>query len=526
MEIQPILEEIGLTKSEIKVYLALLELGSSTTGAIVDKSGASSSKIYEILEKLVQKGLVSYIIQAGTKYFEAADPERILDYVKEKRDAIEKQEKDIEKLLPELKLKKTLSKYKSQATIFKGMKGAETAFEDILKTLKKGDEYYVLGVSIISDSFRRFMLKFHKKRAKMGVKVKMLFNEQAKELGEERAKIPLTKIKYLPKEMFTPAAINVYANKTLIAVGTEELTFVLIESNEVADSFRAQFEGLWKQETMVVKGVDAIQNIVEEILDYDEVDFIGARGYFVDVMPDYIKEWQKKAIKKGFKMRNIVDIETKGHAITNFSFAQTKYTLPKEFSKLSVFWIYGNKVVISNWVEKEPIAFIMENKHLHDMYKEQFEALWNQRVTSVTGYKDVMNLFTSLMEELGEGGEYYTIGATFGYEITGKLRDEFFIPFHKKRLKMGVKAKLLAVRDYGKDIMRNIAIAGDPEAKLSELRFMRKEFKSPAAIVIYKNKVAIFLWKKEPIAILISDKAVRDSFKLYFDALWQNAEKE
>ena len=44
-----LLEEIGLTKSEIKVYLALLELGSATSGPIVDKSGASSSKIYEIL---------------------------------------------------------------------------------------------------------------------------------------------------------------------------------------------------------------------------------------------------------------------------------------------------------------------------------------------------------------------------------------------------------------------------------------------------------------------------------------------
>ena len=69
-----LLEAIGLTKSEIKVYLALLELGSSTTGPIVEKSGASSSKIYEILEKLIQKGLVGHVIKAGKKHFEAAPP--------------------------------------------------------------------------------------------------------------------------------------------------------------------------------------------------------------------------------------------------------------------------------------------------------------------------------------------------------------------------------------------------------------------------------------------------------------------
>ena len=81
--IEKTLEEIGLTKSEIKVYLALLELGSSQTGKIVQKSKAASSKIYEILEKLIQKGLVSYIIKSGIKHFEAAPPERIMDYLEE-----------------------------------------------------------------------------------------------------------------------------------------------------------------------------------------------------------------------------------------------------------------------------------------------------------------------------------------------------------------------------------------------------------------------------------------------------------
>src|SRR3989344_3052406 len=93
-----LLEEIGLTKSEIKVYLALLELGSSTTGPIVDKSGASSSKMYEILERLIQKGLAGYVIKSGTKYFEAADPKRLFDYLKEKKNKLDQQEKDLQQI--------------------------------------------------------------------------------------------------------------------------------------------------------------------------------------------------------------------------------------------------------------------------------------------------------------------------------------------------------------------------------------------------------------------------------------------
>ena len=56
-KIQLELEQIGFTKSEIKIYLALLKLGSSTTGPIITESKTANSKIYEVLEKLIEKGL-------------------------------------------------------------------------------------------------------------------------------------------------------------------------------------------------------------------------------------------------------------------------------------------------------------------------------------------------------------------------------------------------------------------------------------------------------------------------------------
>ena len=69
-----ILEEIGLTHGEIKTYLALLTLGSSSTGPIAKESGVSRSKLYIILDKLEKKGLVSHIEKDGIIYFQSADP--------------------------------------------------------------------------------------------------------------------------------------------------------------------------------------------------------------------------------------------------------------------------------------------------------------------------------------------------------------------------------------------------------------------------------------------------------------------
>ena len=61
------LKDAGLTDGEAKVYLALLELGSSTTGPIIHKSKIAKSIVYQILEKLMQKGLVSYVTKEKTK---------------------------------------------------------------------------------------------------------------------------------------------------------------------------------------------------------------------------------------------------------------------------------------------------------------------------------------------------------------------------------------------------------------------------------------------------------------------------
>jgi sugar-specific transcriptional regulator TrmB len=45
------LEEIGLTEGESKVYLALLKLGATKTGPLIKEADVSSSKVYKILER-------------------------------------------------------------------------------------------------------------------------------------------------------------------------------------------------------------------------------------------------------------------------------------------------------------------------------------------------------------------------------------------------------------------------------------------------------------------------------------------
>ncbi len=104
--IEETLQELGLNKRESICYSSLLELGSSRVGDIIKKTGIPSSKIYEILDKLIKRGFVTYVIKNNVKHFQASDPKTLLNYIEERK-------RKIEEIMPQLLLKQKLSKKQS-----------------------------------------------------------------------------------------------------------------------------------------------------------------------------------------------------------------------------------------------------------------------------------------------------------------------------------------------------------------------------------------------------------------------------
>ena len=88
MDTKP-LERLGLHEAEIKVYLALLKRGLSTATQISQDTGLNRSHIYDKIDVLLEKGLISFVIKNNVKYFKASDPEKIIDYVKEIQENIQ-----------------------------------------------------------------------------------------------------------------------------------------------------------------------------------------------------------------------------------------------------------------------------------------------------------------------------------------------------------------------------------------------------------------------------------------------------
>jgi len=95
-------EILGLTKTEERVYLRLLGEGNTLASSLIRKLQLHRATVYDVLNRLIEKGLASFTVVDKKKYYEASSPNRILDIIKEKKKNIEEQEKEAEKLVKEL----------------------------------------------------------------------------------------------------------------------------------------------------------------------------------------------------------------------------------------------------------------------------------------------------------------------------------------------------------------------------------------------------------------------------------------
>jgi len=246
-----LLEEIGLTEGETKVYLSLLELGTTSTGPLVKKSGVSASKTYIILDKLSKKGLVGQVSKGGTKYFQATEPKRLLDYMDEKEKELAEKRKRITALLPELELKLSLGAEKRSAEIYNGRKGIKNLYMNILDELKSGDHYYVLGAGYgFHDvvGLKSWFQKYHSERAQKNIKVFMLANHSIRgQLVPATTKV--SEIRYLPEELITNVQIAFYKEKSFIILWSKDPLGFLIHNAEIVQGFHAYFQFLWMKAT-------------------------------------------------------------------------------------------------------------------------------------------------------------------------------------------------------------------------------------------------------------------------------------
>ena len=233
-----ILEDIGLTNAEIKVYIALLELNTSTAGPIINKSTLPSSVVYMALHKLLSKGLISFIKEGQIKHYQASNPDHIVQYMDDKK------ERFLE-ILPELKLKQESGRTKREASFFSGTRGVKELLYELLEA--GGSEHHTIGSPGISNIIlpEAWWISYHIKRASKGIKAKLIFNDSLRDF-KSTAQYPKSQTRYTdfgPDEPLTETIIR--HDKVGIIIWTKIPIGILIHDKEAAKSYEKYFQFLW-----------------------------------------------------------------------------------------------------------------------------------------------------------------------------------------------------------------------------------------------------------------------------------------
>lgn len=236
------LKKIGLTDGESKVYLSLLNLGSTTVGPISKKAVISYSKIYEVLDRLIEKGLVSFIIKEKRRYFQAASPKNLLEYLDKKEKEISDRKKSLQTIIPELEKLQEL-KANQEAEVFIGIKGLRSAYEKLTRGVTKNEEalFFTLHNEEYSEQSNLFynsisdISKRVKNRgiANQGLK-KSWFAKRAKFLNIRFVDFPV------------PGNIDIIRDKIMIVNWSPTPIGILIQSQTIADNFRDYFNQVWE----------------------------------------------------------------------------------------------------------------------------------------------------------------------------------------------------------------------------------------------------------------------------------------
>lgn len=377
------LQRLDLTKNEAVVYLALLEVGKSKAGALIEITKLHRNLVYSALEELEKRNLTTKTIMNGIACFYANSPDILIDETQERV-------RLAEYLANELKKKQ--NKEIHEITVYEGTEGIKQSRNQTLN-FPAGETMYVLGANKLSSTpeWERYWRKFHLKREQLGIGYKILYEPEADQKQLDwRNSLPLSEAKYLPFDYDTPVWFTGIGNHFEISIaGEEPLTFV-IKSKEAVDGFRKYFDYLWGQDVKIERGHEAVHRafykMADELQPGEEYFVLGTNaGQSLASMKEFFDEYHAYRIKKGI-VANFVTYKDAVEVIKErcrrvgdpeLKLTRTKAMMAIPISPLQT-TLYKNKTFVILYSDN-PTVIHFEQKEVFDGFKTYFDELWQEQ---------------------------------------------------------------------------------------------------------------------------------------------------
>lgn len=223
---------IGFSTNEAKVYLTLIKYGSCKAGNIAKYTNLDRGSVYNNIQSLQNKGLVSFITIGKTRWFQCSSSNNIISFLNNRLEQAKEFLPQLEKIRNETKLKENVSMYK-------GFKGIRSVFEDILNN---AEENLIFGSEgLFSKNMPLFAKQFTQKLEIKGIKIRSIIRTD-RNIEVEKKK----NVRRIPSNTPSPVVTNIYKNKIAIIVWGEKPEGILIENQKAADAYKEYFNFMWE----------------------------------------------------------------------------------------------------------------------------------------------------------------------------------------------------------------------------------------------------------------------------------------
>ncbi len=244
-ELKLALQSLDFSEKEATVYIAILELGKGTVSQISRKAGINRTTGYEILDSLINKGIVNLSGKEPKTEYAVEPPEALVTYFKKEADLAKERINKTQSLSPQL-LRVYATQDRPRIKFYEGIEGLKHVYEDTLTSSETILAY--ASVEDVNSGIPNYFPEYFKRRSAKNIHIRAIFPEtplayerSALDMDEKRESLLVPFDKY----NFTPE-INIYDNKIMIASWKEKLG-IIIESKEIADVMKKIYGLAWEE---------------------------------------------------------------------------------------------------------------------------------------------------------------------------------------------------------------------------------------------------------------------------------------
>jgi sugar-specific transcriptional regulator TrmB len=271
-----IFEKLGLKREHSDVYLALLEGGVMPAGNLAKRLNIPRSTLYGLLDELARGGLVLQNEKENVKLWQTVDPEKIKNILNDKINALEKTRSSFDEILADLKKSQKTDFVSPKYNYFEGKEEMRIMLKDVLLYDDLETELYWPVKDMIKVLGEDFLFEFNKKRVRNGIGIRVIWPQE--KTSDVEKNIFLAPGKEVLREVrLAPAGIDfsmgywAYGNKVMFMSSRAENFGFIVESKELRQLLKTQFEILWKISEPLKSAPETAKKFLAEIVKPPEI---------------------------------------------------------------------------------------------------------------------------------------------------------------------------------------------------------------------------------------------------------------